>query len=187
MVAPDDSGPRAELRYFAGAVGHQGFPGTTAWNTVLGRYWSHRGAQRIVVLPSDPNRAWLLTSEGTFRSFRDVSPVDGIYEEVSPRNEYRALTTIPGGWELRYLDGTVSEFDSAGKWTLNPTPTSTQLWHYVGFGPHPQPTSHRVLGRRSPPCENEARRTDLARREAHNRRVDEQIVMNDSGGFQRKR
>jgi hypothetical protein len=119
MVAPDDSGPRAELRYFAGAVGHQGFPGTTAWNTVLGRYWSHRGAQRIVVLPSDPNRAWLLTSEGTFRSFRDVSPVDGIYEEVSPRNEYRALTTIPGGWELRYLDGTVSEFDSAGKWTLN--------------------------------------------------------------------
>src|SRR6185436_14572270 len=42
---PGDSGPAAFLRYAAGGAGGPGFAGSAAWNTILGRYWSHDYAQ----------------------------------------------------------------------------------------------------------------------------------------------
>ena len=35
------------MHYLAGGAGHPGYPGSAAWNTALGRYWSHDAAERI--------------------------------------------------------------------------------------------------------------------------------------------
>lgn len=110
------TGPGATLYYRAGGVGHPGFPGTSAWNTELGRYWSHTYAKRIVIDPGTGTDAhvWLLTEYGTFHEFKDL--VGGVYTTVRPSNEYRTLERT-SGWELTELDGTVHTFDSGGRWT----------------------------------------------------------------------
>lgn len=107
-------GPGANLRYAAGGVGGVGLPGSTVWNPVLGRFWSHDYAERIVPDP-DARHVWLLTRWATFREFTDAAG-DGAYELVSPRDEYRTLSKTVAGWELTDLDGTVVRFDSSGLW-----------------------------------------------------------------------
>ncbi len=113
-ASPGNSGPGAMLRYAAGGAGGAGFAGSAAWNTTLGRYWSHDYAQRIVLDPNDTH-VWLITPTATFREFTNLS--GGIYQTVSPSDEYRKLHRTGSGWELRELDGTVHVFDNAGLWT----------------------------------------------------------------------
>jgi hypothetical protein len=90
---PPAEGPGARLRYLAGGVGSPGNPGQAAWNTLLGRGWSHDYAERVV---QAGNRAWLLTREGGFREYTDANN-DGFYEKVSPEDEYRILTRTATG------------------------------------------------------------------------------------------
>jgi hypothetical protein len=128
-VAPDESGPGAQLVYSAGAVGHPGFPGTAAWTPTLGRYWSHDYAERIIVDP-DEDHVWLITQFGTFREFSALEaagPTERTYETNSPSNEYRTLVFVdetPPRWELRSLDGTIQHFDEDGLWTSTVDRTS---------------------------------------------------------------
>ena len=107
------SGPGAYLYYTGGGAGGPGLPGSAAWNATLGRYWSHRYAQRIVEDPDD-SHVWLITEYGTFRELGSLS--GGVYEVLAPSNEYRTLERTGTGWTLSDLDGTVMEFDSGGKW-----------------------------------------------------------------------
>ena len=111
--APGKSGPGALLRYAAGGAGHPGFPGSAAWTPTLGRYWSHDYAERIVQDPDD-SHVWLITKGATFREFGGLAA--GIYQTVSPSDEYRKLHKTASGWELHELDGTVHHFDAAGLW-----------------------------------------------------------------------
>ncbi|PYQ65457.1 MAG: hypothetical protein DMF53_05475, partial [Acidobacteria bacterium] len=85
--APGDSGPGAMLRYAAGGAGGPGFAGSAAWNTILGRYWSHDYAQRIVLDPALNNdtHVWLIAPDATFREFTSLS--GGIYQTASPSDE----------------------------------------------------------------------------------------------------
>ncbi|MCH9648165.1 MAG: hypothetical protein K0U98_08000 [Deltaproteobacteria bacterium] len=108
-----ESGPGAQLRHRAGGVGGDGFPGTSAWRTELGLYWSHDYAKRIVQDPDD-SRVWLLTQGGSFRRFTNL--VGGVYQTASPTDEYRTLTRTASGWELTELDGRVHAFDALGRW-----------------------------------------------------------------------
>ncbi|MCB1034557.1 MAG: hypothetical protein KDD47_12065, partial [Acidobacteria bacterium] len=110
---PLGSGRGAQLRYQGGGVGGDGLPGTSAWRTELGLYWSHDYAERIVQAPDD-SHVWLLSHWGSFREFEDL--VGGIYQTASPTDEYRTLSRTAGGWELRELDGTVHAFRSDGRW-----------------------------------------------------------------------
>lgn len=122
-ITPHDSGPRLKLRYFAGGVGHPGFPGTSNWTPRLGRYWSHAAAQRIFQDPNDAQKVWLLTGEGNFRSFRDTDGDQIEWEQHTPITEFRRLSKVGSYWELRYLDGVVSRFAVAtGLWTENEDP-----------------------------------------------------------------
>lgn len=110
------AGPGASLRYFAGGVGHPGFPGSDVWPITLGRYWSHEWAERIVQDPG-VTHVWLLTREGGYEEFTDTVPGgDGLYELAAPSDEYRQLFKTAGGWELRWLDGTVQAFGPTGVW-----------------------------------------------------------------------
>jgi RHS repeat-associated protein len=111
---PAESGPGARLRYRAGGVGNPVWPGAAAWNVILGRYWSHDYAERIVADPG-AGHVWLLTRFATFREFTDAN-ADGVYEKVSPSDEKRRLTKTATGWELKELDGTVHAFGAAGLW-----------------------------------------------------------------------
>ncbi len=119
-LTPDQSGPGATLRYRAGGVGHQGYPGSTEWTSALGRYWSHDYAERIVPDPQtgDETHVWLITKHGSFREFQDLG-VGNTYDTNSPSDEYRTLEWLGAGlgWELHDLDGTVQSFDSSGHWT----------------------------------------------------------------------
>ncbi|MCB1035123.1 MAG: hypothetical protein KDD47_14945, partial [Acidobacteria bacterium] len=65
---PGETGPGAQLRYRAGGVGGEDFPGTSAWRTELGLYWSHDYSERIIQDPDD-SKVWLLTKGGSFRKF----------------------------------------------------------------------------------------------------------------------
>jgi RHS repeat-associated protein len=114
---PADSGPGAMLHYAAGGAGGPGFPGTTAWNAILGRYWAHDYAQRIVLDPALNNdtHVWLIAPDATFREFTNLS--GGIYQTVSPSDEYRKLYRTASGWDLHELNGTVHSFDGSGLWT----------------------------------------------------------------------
>jgi YD repeat-containing protein len=60
-------------------------------------------------------RVWLITRFGSFRQFDDADN-DGVYEKVSPEDEYRTLSKDGAGWQLRDLEGTVDVFDSSGLW-----------------------------------------------------------------------
>lgn len=117
-VGPADGGPHADLWYAAGGAGGAGLPGSTAWNSTLGRYWSHDYAMKIVMDPNN-NHVWLITPYATFREFSSRNGTTNRYDAVSPSDEKRGLYYIPGtsGWELRELDGGVHVFDSSGKWT----------------------------------------------------------------------
>jgi RHS repeat-associated protein len=120
---PGQSGPGAMLHYRAGGAGHAGFPGTSVWTPTLGRYWSHDYAERIVLDPAANNdsRVWLITRNATFREFWDKA-ANGVYNQVSPTDEYRTLTRTGTGWELRELDGRTHHFDSSGRWTQTADP-----------------------------------------------------------------
>jgi RHS repeat-associated protein len=122
-ASPGKSGPGAMLRYRAGGAGHTGFPGTSVWTPTLGRYWSHDYAERIVLDPvaNNDSRVWLITKNATFREFWDKA-ASGVYNQVSPTDEYRTLTRTGTGWELRELDGRVHHFDSSGRWTQTADP-----------------------------------------------------------------
>ncbi|MCH9651866.1 MAG: hypothetical protein K0U98_26795 [Deltaproteobacteria bacterium] len=109
-----NTGPGAELRYLAGGAGGDGWPGTAAWRTELGLYWSHDYAERIIEDASN-SRAWLITKFATFRKFSDLS--GGVYQTNSPSDEYRTLSKTAGGWELESLDGTIQAFNNLGRWT----------------------------------------------------------------------
>jgi len=109
------NGAGAYLRYQAGGAGRAGLPGSTAWNAILGRYWSHDYAERIIPLP-DEQRVWLVTKHATFREWSAPDSVTGVYQTVSPSNEYRTLTWTGTGWTLEELDGTVHAFDGGGLW-----------------------------------------------------------------------
>jgi RHS repeat-associated protein len=80
----------------------------------LGRYWSHTYAERIVLDP-DESHVWLITRYGTFREFSGLS--GGTYATAKPTDEHRKLTRTATGWRLTYLDGTLEDFDSSGRWT----------------------------------------------------------------------
>jgi RHS repeat-associated protein len=108
-------GPGARLAYLAGGAGSPGNPGQAAWNTVLGRNWSHDYAERIVPDASVPGRVWLITRSASFRRFTDANG-DGLYEARVPEDEYRTLTKVAAGWELRDLQGTIQSFDGTGLW-----------------------------------------------------------------------
>ncbi|MCH9651922.1 MAG: hypothetical protein K0U98_27080 [Deltaproteobacteria bacterium] len=108
-----NTGPGAELRYLAGGAGGDGWPGTAAWRTELGLYWSHDYAERIIEDAAN-SRAWLITKFSTFRKFSNLS--GGVYQTNSPSDEYRTLSKTAGGWELESLDGTIQAFNSLGRW-----------------------------------------------------------------------
>jgi len=130
---PADSGPGAMLRYVAGGAGGPGFPGSAAWNTILGRYWSHDYAQRVVLDPALNNdtHVWLIVPDATFREFTNLS--GGIYQTASPSDEYHKLHRTAGGWELHELDGTVHFFDNGGLWTQTVDRNgNTKQGHYTG-------------------------------------------------------
>ena len=112
------TGEGALLRYRGrGAGSNATFPGTTAWNGILGRNWSHDYAERIVVDP-DQRHVWLITRDAVFREFSSLNPSTGIYQTNSPSDEYRTLKWLGAGtgWQLTDLDGTVDTFDAAGLW-----------------------------------------------------------------------
>lgn len=106
-------GPGAELRYLAGGAGRADTPGEADWRTVLGRYWAHDYAERIVLDPDD-SHVWLITRWATFREFSDL--VGGVYTSVAPSDEFRTLERTGTGWTLTDLDGSVTEFDGSGLW-----------------------------------------------------------------------
>lgn len=113
------TGPGAFLRYKAGGVGHPLLPGSASWTPELGRYWSHDYAERIFVdsTPSPAvSRVHLVTASGVYQIFSDATG-DGIYENRRPASVYDILADAPGGgWTLTSLDGTIKNFDSAGRW-----------------------------------------------------------------------
>ncbi|MEM9291576.1 MAG: RHS repeat-associated core domain-containing protein [Acidobacteriota bacterium] len=120
------TGPGARLAYKAGGAGHGSWPGSDAWRSVLGTGWSHDYAQRVIP-GGDTGRVWLITPWATYRLFSGLS--GDVYTAVSPSDEYRTLRRTSGersgqspslqgaGWTLTDLDGTVTTFDAAGRWT----------------------------------------------------------------------
>jgi len=133
VANPAGSGPGAMLRYAAGGAGGPGFPGSTAWNTILGRYWSHDYAQRVVLDPALNNdtHVWLIVSDATFREFTNLT--GGVYQTASPSDEYHKLHRTAAGWELHELDGTVDFFDNAGLWTQTVDRNgNAKVGHYAG-------------------------------------------------------
>ena len=113
---------KAQLHYAGGGVGGDNLPGTTAWRTVLGRFWSHDFAERIVVDPdtTSPGHVWLLTRHGTFREFSNLAAGSGLrlYQSHAPSDEFRRLyyDTSTSGWQLQALDGRTDHFRSDGLW-----------------------------------------------------------------------
>jgi RHS repeat-associated protein len=116
---PPGGGPGAKPRYAAGGVGGDGLPGATAWRTILGRFWSHDYAERIVVDP-DNTHVWLLTRYGSFREFSNLASGSGLrlYQNRAPSDEFRKLyfDTATSGWQLQTLDGRTDFFRPDGLW-----------------------------------------------------------------------
>lgn len=131
-ASPGGSGPGALLRYRARGAGHPGHPGSTAWNVALGRYWSHDAAERIVRDPDD-SHVWLITRYATFREFTDTD-ADGVYDVVSPSDEYRTLTKTATGWELRFHEGTIQRHDDTGLWTETEDPNGNKTVAFYTAG-----------------------------------------------------
>ena len=116
---PDKSGPGAHLAYRAGGAGGLGFPGSTAWKTALGLYWSHEHAMRIVP-DTTFTHVWLITEYASFREFNSLASGSGLrlYQTHVPSDEYRKLyyDSTTGGWQLDSLNGRVDYFRSDGLW-----------------------------------------------------------------------
>jgi RHS repeat-associated protein len=113
------AGPGAHLQYRAGGAGGTGFPGSAAWKTSLGLYWSHEHAERIV--PTfDFSHVWLITERASFREFKSLASGSGLrlYTAVSPSDEYRKLyyDSTTGGWQLDSLEGRKDFFRADGLW-----------------------------------------------------------------------
>ena len=112
----------AQLRYAGSGVGGDNLPGTIAWRTILGRFWSHDYAERIVVDPDSPapGHVWLLTRFGTFREFSNLAGGGGLrlYQNRAPSDEFRKLyfDTATSGWQLKSLDGRTDSFRADGLW-----------------------------------------------------------------------
>ncbi|MEO1368756.1 MAG: hypothetical protein AAFX50_16395, partial [Acidobacteriota bacterium] len=106
-------GQGAYLSYQAGGIGAPGSPLPADWTTILGRYWSHDYAERIVPDPDD-SRVWLLTKHAVYHQFIDDN-LDGTYEKAMPSDEYRQLEKTMTGWELTELDGMIHAFDLDGR------------------------------------------------------------------------
>ncbi|HWM93497.1 MAG TPA: RHS repeat-associated core domain-containing protein [Thermoanaerobaculia bacterium] len=110
---------KSQLRYAAGGVGGDNLPGTTAWRTTLGRFWSHDFAERIVMDPNN-SHVWLLTRHGAFREFSNLAAGGGLrlYQGRVPSDELRKLyfDTATSGWQLHSLDGRKDYFLSDGRW-----------------------------------------------------------------------
>ena len=111
------TGPGALFRYKAGSVGAPRLPGSP--NLGLGRFWSHSYAGRLF---EDDNpsphaaRVHFVTESAVYRTYVDDDG-DGLYEIITPADDYRRLETAPGGgWTLTSLDGTVESFDAMGFW-----------------------------------------------------------------------
>ena len=133
----DHSGPGAHLVYRAGGAGGAGFPGSAAWKTSLGLYWSHEHATRIV--PVALNHVWLITERASFREFTSLASGSGLrlYQTNAPSDEYRKLyyDTSSGGWQLDYLDGRKDYFLSSGLWdktVYSQNPSHPTQAHYTG-------------------------------------------------------
>lgn len=138
FCAPSKDGPGAHLRYRAGAAGGPGYPGTAAWRTALGLYWSHDYAQRIVPSP-DFSHVYLITERASFREFSNLASGSGLrlYQTNAPSDEYRKLyyDTATGGWQLDSLDGRKDFFRADGRWQetiLSQNPTHPTLATYNG-------------------------------------------------------
>jgi uncharacterized protein RhaS with RHS repeats len=58
-----------------------------------------------------------LGSGAVFREFTDTD-ADGLYDQVSPADEYRTLTRLGAGlgWTLTGLDGAVTTYRPDGRW-----------------------------------------------------------------------
>jgi len=86
--------------------------------------------------PADPadSHVWLITRYGTFREFGNLT--GGVYEVLAPSDEYRTLKRTSIGWTLTDLDGTVTEFDDAGRWlsTTARNPAVVTQGHYDPSG-----------------------------------------------------
>lgn len=112
----------AQLRYAGSGVGGDSLPGSTAWRTALGLFWSHDYAERVVVDPdtTSPGHVWLLTRYGTFREFSNLAAGSGLrlYQSRAPSDEFRQLyfDTSTSGWQLQSLDGRTDYFRSDGLW-----------------------------------------------------------------------
>jgi RHS repeat-associated protein len=137
-AAPGGSGPGAFLRYAASGAGGPGFPGTAIWQPLLGRYWSHDYAERIVLDPVTGNdsHVWLLTKTATFREFSKAGTSAGPYTAVTTGDEYRKLARTAGGWTLQELDGTVHSYDASGRWTstVDPNGNAKQATYDLATG-----------------------------------------------------
>ena len=130
------SGPGATLSYYSGGAGGVGLPGSAAWNTALGRHWSHDYAERIVDLGTE---VWLITKRATFRKFSNPD-LGGVYQDVSPVDERRTLTCLTdtncsGGWALESLDGAVQTFDNLGRWIRTDDPNGNPTIADYSAGP----------------------------------------------------
>jgi RHS repeat-associated protein len=130
----DGSGPGAFLHYTGGGPGNPGLPGSTgalAWQTVLGRSWSHDHAERIVIdnVGEGIGHVWLITRYATFREFSNLAAGSGLrlYQAVAPSDEFRQLfyDTASSGWQLQGLDGSVEHFRADGQWLKTVLPTDT--------------------------------------------------------------
>ncbi len=84
-------------------------------NSTLGRFWSHPFGERIIVVRENPSHVWLFTARALYQEFWDVDG-DGSFDKTSPSHVEGTLTRTGSGWQLRDLDGTVRDFDTAGRW-----------------------------------------------------------------------
>jgi RHS repeat-associated protein len=123
------------LRYTAGGAGTAGTPGAAAWHANLGRGWSHDFAERIVVDP-DYQHVWFITRNANFVEFSDPSGggTSLLYATVAPSDEFRKLhyDTSTGEWQLHWLDGTVQNFSTAGRW-LSTVDRNGNAWEATGY------------------------------------------------------
>lgn len=140
VCSPSKSGPGAHLVYRAGGAGGTGFPGSAAWKTSLGLYWSHEHAQRIVTNTTF-SHVWLITERASFREFSSLASGSGLrlYQTNSPSDEYRKLyyDTSTGGWQLDSLDGRKDYFRADGLWdktVLSQNPSHPTQASYNGSG-----------------------------------------------------
>ena len=105
------TGPGTVWFYKAGGIGRPNQVGSDLWD---GRYWSHSYGQRIFQ-DADPDIVHLITERAVYRTYTDTDS-DDTYDEVDPASEYRKLEKTVNGWTLTDLDGSITLFNTAGRW-----------------------------------------------------------------------